>query len=60
MKVRLISCESGDWDVLEVDGEVYHEGHSIPDSVWLQLVEMLGAETETEVISDEAMEMSEY
>lgn len=60
--IELITCESGDWEVLRTNfGEDFkYEGHSIPDGVWVKLIEQLGYEVETREISDEDMEMGEY
>lgn len=55
-KIELIFCESGDWAVLKLNGKVYEEGHSIPDYIWLKLLQELGNETTSKVISDENME----
>ena len=61
MKIELITCESGDWKVLKVDGKIYDEGHSIPDFVWVKLLqEKFGVAFEETIISDEDMEMGEY
>ena len=40
----MIFCESGDWVVLKLNGEIYEEGHSIPDFLWLKLFKELGLE----------------
>ena len=36
--IEVIQCESGDWIVLKVNGEIEYEGHSIPVFVWLNLL----------------------
>jgi hypothetical protein len=55
-KIEVISCASGDWEVLVVDGKIYYEGHEIPDDVWLLVLKDLGCTTKTREISDRAME----
>lgn len=57
MKVELTTNESGDWSILEVNGEIVHSGHSVPDHIWLELISEYFKATviETE-ISDEEME----
>lgn len=35
-----------DWTRMLVDGEVYHEDHSIPDFVWIQLFGKLAPRVE--------------
>lgn len=54
--VEVVTNESGDWIVLTIDGEVYHEGHSIPTDKWLMLLKNLGLEAIEKEISDEEME----
>jgi hypothetical protein len=41
--IELITCESGDWNVLRVNlGEDFEfQGHSIPDFEWIKLVNLL-------------------
>lgn len=39
--VEYITCPGGDWEVLQVDGELYYEGHTIPAETWLKLLEGL-------------------
>lgn len=56
--VKLITCESGDWEILEVNGVEFASGHSIPAYKWLELLrEYCGCAIETECISDEEMEL---
>jgi hypothetical protein len=57
MVIDLITCDSGDWDVLAVDGEIYYEGTEIPDHVWLELLETkLNVVCKGWAISDKQME----
>jgi hypothetical protein len=58
--IELISCESGDWEVLKFDDEIIYEGHEIPTDVWLGIIQSLGCDVATKVISDEEMENGEY
>ena len=60
--IELITCESGDWNVLRVNlGESFnHAGHSIPDFVWVKLIKLLGFDIEKKEISDEDMENGNY
>jgi hypothetical protein len=60
MKIELINCESGDWEVLKVDGTIYHEGHHIPDFTYHKLLKNLGAKIKNKTISDEDMENGKY
>lgn len=61
MKIEIISCESGDWEVLKVDDEIYYEGHSIPNEIWIRLLRgKLDVECVESDISDEDMEMGNY
>lgn len=60
--IELISCESGDWEVLRMNlGEDFkYEGHSIPNSAWIKILKILGYNVETREISDEDMEVANY
>lgn len=60
-KIEFITCDSGDWEVLRIDGEVYDEGHSICLDTWLSLLARFGTAMVTEdCISDEDMEYGRY
>lgn len=41
MKIDVVTNED-DWRAVYVDGELWHEGHSVPDWVWVQLLVMTG------------------
>ena len=56
--VKLTTCESGDWQILEVDGVEWASGHSISEHDWLGLLsEHLDCQIEYQTISDEEMEL---
>lgn len=58
MRVKVITCESGDWTIVEVDGKEVANGHSISNHDWVDILnEDLGIEAIEECISDEEMEM---
>lgn len=59
-RIKLITNESGDWEVLKVNDEIYYENHSIPSFIWLDLLADLCFEVESESISDEDMECGRY
>ena len=59
-KVKLIKSEDGDWVVLKLNEETLHEGHSIPDFVWLELVSNLGAYATFKTVSEEDMQEGKY
>ncbi len=60
--IELITCETGDWEVLRVNnGEDFEvEGHSISNFTWIKLLELLGHKVEEIAISDEDMEYGRY
>ena len=60
--IELITCESGDWEVLRVNlGEDFkREGHSITRHDWSDLLNFLGYKLEVIEISDEDMEEGNY
>ena len=56
--IRLITCESGDWQILEVNGTKWASGHSISEVNWLRLLsEHFGCIIECDCVSDEEMEL---
>ncbi len=38
MKIRLVSVDSGDWVSLYLNDTLIHEGHNIPDHVWISVI----------------------
>lgn len=58
--IELITCDSGDWEVLRVNGEVFEEGHSIPSFIWIRLLNDFDIESEETSISDDEMERGMY
>jgi len=58
--IRLVTNESGDWEVLLLNGEVYEEGHDIPADTWIDLIHDLGHEASIEDVTDEEMEYKLY
>lgn len=61
--VEYITCPSGDWEVLQVDGELFYEGRSVPAEKWLELLGGLyrkRAEIIQREVSDESMEYGIY
>lgn len=56
--IKLTTCESGDWEILEINGERWASGHSITVHEWLDLLrEHFGCAVERVCVSDEEMEM---
>lgn len=56
--IKLTNCESGDWQVLEVNGTVWASGHSISEDDWLGLLsEHLDCQIQKICVSDEEMEL---
>ena len=56
--IKLTNCESGDWQILEIDGVEWASGHSISDVDWLGLLgEHFDCQVESVCISDEEMEL---
>ena len=62
---ELITCPSGDWEVVKVYGCVLYEGHKITKDQWLSLIKLATVSKdifeikETE-ISDKEMEEGAY
>ena len=56
--VKLTTSESGDWQILEINGTEWASGHSISDVNWLGLLsEHFNCQIESACISDEEMEL---
>lgn len=49
--IQYTTYDTGGWAILDVNfGEDFHfEGHSIPEHIWIELIEMLGYKVEREV-----------
>jgi hypothetical protein len=58
--IELRSTEDGDWYELVVNGEIFHEGHSIPNYAWLKLLETMGAQTSQSEIPSEYDDDADY
>lgn len=58
--INLVTNESGDWEVLLLNGEIYYEGHNIPTYTWLNLFRELGYVVSTKDLTDEEMECGLY
>lgn len=60
--IELITCESADYKILRMNfGEDFdYEGHSIPDHIWIKLLNALSYEVEVKEVSDEDMELGNY
>lgn len=55
--VKLTTSESGDWQILEVNGVEWASGHTISEIDWLGLIsEHFDGMVESAVIPDEDME----
>lgn len=54
---KLITCEEGDWEILEEDGREVASAHSLGNHVWIELLRSLGHTVDEECISNEEMEV---
>lgn len=59
-KIEIITCPTGDWEVLKFNGELFADGHSIRQHDWIELLRKLGHEVIETEISDEQMENGDY
>lgn len=59
-RVGIIDCEGGDYSVLIVSDEVFYEGHSIPDFIWIDLLKTLNVQVFQKTVSDKDMEAGFY
>lgn len=56
LSIEIIGCDSGDWTVVILNGDVYYSGHNIPISVWCNLIRNVGVTVLNKTISDDEME----
>lgn len=59
-QIELITCDSGDWEVLKIDGKTFAENHRLNNYDWVRFLNKLGYKVEEIEISDEDMEMGNY
>ena len=59
-KIEVITCESGDWEVLKVNGKVINKSHPTDNHLWLYTFKSLGFNIDRKEISDEDMEYGRY
>lgn len=58
MDVKITTCDSGDWTIVEIDGKEVASGHNILTYDWKEIIEeYFGINVTEECISDEEMEM---
>lgn len=60
MKIEFITCPSGDWKVLRVDGKYFADGHNIHATDFLELLRRAGCEVNEVLVSDEQMESGDF
>lgn len=58
--IKLVTNESGDWEVFLLNEEIYYEGHNTPTCIWLSLIRELGHMVSTKDLTDEEMECGLY
>lgn len=56
IKLKLTTCESGDWEILELNGKRIAENHHMSNWDWINLLKRLKIDIECVCISDEEME----
>lgn len=60
--IELITCQSGDWEVLQVNlgYDFICEGHKISNEDWIKLLKELGYRVTKKCLSDEVMGYGDY
>ena len=57
MNIKITTCDSGDWTIVEIDGKEVASGHGISAYGWTEILqEHFGVNVTEECISDEEME----
>ena len=41
-QIESITCDSGDWEVLKIDGEIFAENHRLSSYDWVRFLDKLG------------------
>lgn len=59
-QIELIKCDSGDWEVLKINGRIFAENHRLYNDDWINLLNKLGFTVKEKDISDEDMENENY
>jgi hypothetical protein len=59
-KIEWITCPSGDWEVIKVNGTVVADGHSISPWDIKEMFRSLGHDVIETEVSDEQMEEGDY
>lgn len=59
-KIELITCPSGDWEILLLDGKYFTSGHQIRAQDWLYLLKCMSCEVVEREISDCKMEVEDW
>lgn len=54
--IEFITCETGDWSILKVDGVIIAEGHTISTYDWLRLLRRYEPDIVEIELSDKEME----
>lgn len=61
MLIEYITNKGGDWVVLKVDNKEHYSGHSVPDFVWLSLLDKQSStKMFSKEVSDKDMEEGKY
>ena len=55
MKIELLGCESGDWEVVRVDGEIMCSTHRVRFLDWERIFKKLGIDAVFDELTDEEM-----
>lgn len=58
--VKVTMNESNDWVMVEYNGEIIHQGHSISNIDFCCILREIGINVKERVVSDEAMEEGDY
>lgn len=60
LDIKVVTSSDGDWVVVLINGSVDYEGHSIPDSYWIDLLSSFGFRITSYEISKDAMVNGDY
>lgn len=49
-------AQASDWAGIYINGDLFYEGHSIPDNIWAEVIEGMGGVTCRQISITEEME----
>ena len=58
--IKVVESQSGDWTVVQINGDIDFEGHSVPVQYWIDLMRSYGFNIKRETVTDDQMLEGDY